>query len=74
MEVEKVVEAAQQVARIGDEFKERKGSALMNWLIGCAKDATPILKLSGKFGVILGNILSGFGEVLVKAADAFKIL
>ena len=61
-------------AKVADEFKERKGSALMNWLIGCAKDATPILKLSGKFGVILGNILSGFGEVLVKAAEAFKVL
>ena len=74
MSVEQVAETAQAVAKIADEFKERKGSTLMNWLIGASKDAVPVLRISGKFGVIIGNILAGFGEVLVKASDAFKVL
>lgn len=74
MEATEAVQAAAQVAKIAEEFRERKGSTLMNWLIGAAKDAVPVLRISGKFGVVLGNILSGFGEVLVKASDAFKVL
>lgn len=74
MDAAEAVQTAQQVAKIADEFKERKGSTLMNWLIGASKDAVPVLRISGKFGVIIGNILAGFGEVLVKASEAFKVL
>lgn len=79
METEVVKEIAKEAAGAAlgvavDGFKERKGSTVMNALIGWAKDAVPVLHLSGKFGIILGQIVGGIGEVLVRAASSFKVL
>lgn len=79
METEVVKEVAKEAAGAAlnaavDGFKERKGSTVMNALIGWAKDAVPVLHLSGKFSIIIGQIIGGFGEVLVKAATAFKVM